>query len=74
MATGTSRLTHAWDLNVGHVVERAEDLGRDIETRRRLADNLVGAGRLRLRLPLGDEIVAELAVPLHQQIEIAPAD
>jgi hypothetical protein len=39
-----------------------------------LADDLVGAGRLRLRLPLGDEIVADLAVPGHRQIEIAAAD
>ncbi len=52
----------------------AEHLGRDIETRRRGADDLVGAGRLGLRLPLGDEVVAELAVPLHRQIEIAVAD
>ena len=65
---------HPRHLDVGDVVERAEDLGRDVETRRRLADDLVGGGRLRLRLPLGDEVVAELAVPLHRQVEIAAAD
>jgi len=65
---------HFRDLDVGDVVEFAKDLGRDIEARRRLADDLVGAGRLGLGLPLGDEIVAELAVPLQGQVEIAAAD
>ena len=67
-------MQHARHLDVGDVVELAKHLGRDIEARRRLADDLVGGGRLWLRLPLGDEVVAELAVPLHRQVEIAPAD
>jgi hypothetical protein len=49
-------------------------LARDIEARRRGADDLVGGGRLRLHLTLGDEIVAKFAAPAHRQIEIAPAD
>src|SRR5215469_1642435 len=65
---------HPRHLDVGDVVEGAKDLGRDIEARRRLADDLVGEGRFGLCLRLGDEVVAELAVPLHRQIEIAPAD
>jgi hypothetical protein len=65
---------HSRHLDVGDVVERAEDLGRDVEARRRLADDPVGAGRLWLGLALGDEVVAELAVPFHRQVEIAPAD
>ena len=67
-------MQHPRHLDVGDVVELAEHLGRDIETGRRLADDLVGAGRLRLRPSLGDEIVADLAVPGHRQIEIAAAD
>jgi hypothetical protein len=53
-----SAMQHPRHLHVGDVVERAEDLGRDVEARRRLADNLVGVGRLRLCLSVGDEIVA----------------
>ena len=67
-------MQHPRHLDVGDVVEGAEDLGRHIETRRRGADDLVDARRLGLGLALGDEIVAELAVPLHRQIEIAVAD
>ncbi len=77
--TGDRRADHAAvqhprHLDVGHVVEGAKDLGRDVETRRRGADDLVGAGRLGLGLPFGDKVVAELAVPLHRQVEIAVAD
>jgi hypothetical protein len=53
---------HPWHLDVGDVVELAEDLGWDFETWRRLADDLAGAGRLGLRLPFGDEIVASIVL------------
>jgi hypothetical protein len=39
---------HFRHFDVGDVVEPAEDFGRDVETRRRLADDPVGTGRLGL--------------------------
>jgi len=67
-------MQHPRHLDVGDIVELAEHFGWDIETGRRLADDLVGSGRFGLRPAFGDQIVADLAVPGHRQIEIAAAD
>jgi len=54
-------MQHARQLDVGDLVELAEHLGRHVEALRRLADDLVGAGRLRLRWVPGEEIAWQRA-------------
>ncbi len=67
-------MRHAGHLHVGAEIFRAEDLRRHVFAFDRLADDLVLARLLRLRLAGRIERIAPLLVPVELDVEIAPAD